>query len=175
MIFQSALIRNLIKLKGTAKLMAQGGRVCLKDSKYILFEILANRTWKGCTSSCRPSKPDLAIWLAWPADASTALPCPMCQDFKQNIFGMLEAYPFSLRSQFCCTFQLYQIPDQCTVKFQYLDTCSLCDSSRTGQTTLLKIIQLRGSCQNGILADPVEKISFENPFRLHSTNDYEPQ
>ena len=56
----SALIRNLIKLKGTAKLTAQGELVCLKDSKYILFEILANTTWKGLTSSYRPSKPDLA-------------------------------------------------------------------------------------------------------------------
>ena len=76
--FHSALIRNLIKLKGTAKLTAQGEQVGLKDSKYILFEILANRTWKGHTSSCRLSKPDLAIWLALPAGTSTALPCPMC-------------------------------------------------------------------------------------------------
>ena len=60
----SALIRNLIKLKGTAKLTAQGERACLKDSKFILFEILENRTRKGCTSSCRPSKPDSAIWPA---------------------------------------------------------------------------------------------------------------
>ena len=66
----SALIRNLIKLKGSAKLTAQGEQVCLKDSKYILFEILANKTWKGHTS-----KPDLAIWLARPAGACTALPC----------------------------------------------------------------------------------------------------
>ena len=43
-ILHSALIRNLIKLKGTVKLTAQGERVCLKDSKYILFEILAHRT-----------------------------------------------------------------------------------------------------------------------------------
>ena len=77
-IFHSTLIRNLIKLKGTAKLTAQGERVCLKDSKYILFEILANKTWKGRTSSCWPIKPDLAIWLARPAGASTALPCRMC-------------------------------------------------------------------------------------------------
>ena len=35
---------DLIKLKGTAKLAAQGEQVCLKDSKYILFEILENRT-----------------------------------------------------------------------------------------------------------------------------------
>ena len=35
-------MRNLIKLKGTAKLTAQGEWVSLKDSKYILFEILAN-------------------------------------------------------------------------------------------------------------------------------------
>ena len=69
-----ALIRNLIKLKGTA----QDERVCLKDSKYIFFKILANRTWKGHTSSCRPSKSDLAIWLARPAGAYMALPCPMC-------------------------------------------------------------------------------------------------
>ena len=74
----SALIRNLIKLKGTAKLTAQGEQVCLKDSNYTLFEILANRIWKGHTSSCRPSKPNLAIWLVRLADASTALPFPMC-------------------------------------------------------------------------------------------------
>ena len=43
-ILHSALIRNLMNLKGTVKLTAQGERVCLKDSKYILFEILANRT-----------------------------------------------------------------------------------------------------------------------------------
>ena len=59
--YHSALIMNLIKLKGTAKLTVQGERVCLKDSKYILFEILENQTWKGRTSSCRPSKPDSAI------------------------------------------------------------------------------------------------------------------
>ena len=47
----SALIRNLIKLKGTAKLTTQDEQVCLKDSKYILIEILENRTWKGRTSS----------------------------------------------------------------------------------------------------------------------------
>ena len=75
--FHSTLIWNLIMLKGTVKLTAQGERVCLKDSKYILFEILKNQTWKGRISSCRPSKPDLVIWLAWPADASTALPFPM--------------------------------------------------------------------------------------------------
>ena len=40
----SALIRNLTKLKETAKLTAHDEQVCLKDSKYILFEILANRT-----------------------------------------------------------------------------------------------------------------------------------
>ena len=73
----SALIKTLIKLKGTAKLTTQGEQVCLKDVKYILFEILVHRTWKGHASSCRPSKPDLGIWLARPAGASTALPCPM--------------------------------------------------------------------------------------------------
>ena len=36
-ILHSALIRNLMNLKGTVKLTAQGERVCLKDSKYILF------------------------------------------------------------------------------------------------------------------------------------------
>ena len=64
---------NLIKLKGTVKLTAQGERVCLKDSKYILFEILENQTWKGRTSSCQPSQPNCQIWLAWPAGASKAL------------------------------------------------------------------------------------------------------
>ena len=38
----SVLIMNLIKLKGTAKLTVQDKQVCLKDSKYILLEILAN-------------------------------------------------------------------------------------------------------------------------------------
>jgi len=71
----SALIRNLIKLKGTAKLTAQGEQVCLKDSKYILFEIIENQTWKGRTSFCRRGKPDLAIWLARLAGAYMALPC----------------------------------------------------------------------------------------------------
>ena len=47
----SASIRNLVKLKGTGKLTAQDEQVCLKDSKYILFEILENHTWKGRTSS----------------------------------------------------------------------------------------------------------------------------
>ena len=43
----SALIRNLIKLKGTTNLIAQGEQVCLKDSKYILFVILATHC-NGC-------------------------------------------------------------------------------------------------------------------------------
>ena len=77
-LFHSALIRNLIELNGTAKLTAQGEWICLKDSKCILFEILANRTWKGHTSSCWWSQPDLAIWLAWPAGACTTLPYPIC-------------------------------------------------------------------------------------------------
>ena len=38
----SGLIRNLINLKGKAKGTAQDEQVCLKDSKYILFEILEN-------------------------------------------------------------------------------------------------------------------------------------
>ena len=75
--YRSALIRNLIKLKGTEKLTAHGERVCHKDSKYILFEILENQTWKGRASSCQPSKPDLVIWLARLAGVSTVLPHPM--------------------------------------------------------------------------------------------------
>ena len=70
-------MRNQMKLKETLTGPAQGERSCLKDSKYFLFEILAHRTWKGRTSTCRPSKPDLAIWLTRPAVTSTALPCPM--------------------------------------------------------------------------------------------------
>ena len=62
-----------MKLKETLMGPAQGEQLCLKDSKYILFEILANKTWKGCISSCWPSKPDLAFWLAQPAGAGTAL------------------------------------------------------------------------------------------------------
>ena len=71
-----------MKLKGTAKLTAQYEPVCLKDNKYILFEILAHRTWKGRTSSCWPSQPNCQIGLAWLAGACTALECPICQDFK---------------------------------------------------------------------------------------------
>ena len=71
----SSLIMNLIKLKGTAKITAQGEQVCLKESKYILFEILAHRTWKGSTSTCQLSKPNCQIGLARPAGACTALPC----------------------------------------------------------------------------------------------------
>ena len=41
-IVHSALIRNLTKLKGTAKLTVQGEQLCLKHSKNILFEILVN-------------------------------------------------------------------------------------------------------------------------------------
>ena len=74
----SALIRNLIKLKGTAKLISQGEQVCLKDFKYILLEILENRTWKGCTNACQPSQPNCQIGLAWPARVFAALPCPIC-------------------------------------------------------------------------------------------------
>ena len=117
----SALIRNLIKFKGTTKLTAQGEWVCLKDSKYILFENLAHRTWKGHASSCRPSKPNLAIWLARLAGACTAIPCPIYPDFKQNIFEILEVYPFTLCSYFCCTFQPYQIPDQQIVSCNITD------------------------------------------------------
>ena len=92
------IIMNLMKLKGTVKLTAQGERVCLKDSKYILFKILANRSWKGHTSSCRTSQPNRQIGLAWLAGAFTALPSPIFYDIKQNIFGILEAYPFILGS-----------------------------------------------------------------------------
>ena len=71
-------MRNQMKLKETLTGPAQGEGACLNDSRYVLFEILAKRTWKGKTSSCQPSKPDLAIWLAWPAGASTVLPCAIC-------------------------------------------------------------------------------------------------
>ena len=76
-ILHSALIRNLIKLKGTRKLTVQGEGIFFKDSKYILFEVLANRTWKGSTSACQPSQPNHQNGLAWPAGACTAPPCPM--------------------------------------------------------------------------------------------------
>ena len=114
--YHSGLIMNLIKLKGTAKLTAQGEQVCLKDSKYILFELLENQTWKGGTSSCRPSQQNCQIGFAWPAGACTALLCLIFQDFKQNIFGILETYLYIQFSQFCCTFQLYQIPVQRSVR-----------------------------------------------------------
>ena len=65
-----------MKLKGTAKLTVQGEQVCLKIAKYILFEILVIRTWKGRTSSYQLSKPNFEIWLARPAGACKALPCP---------------------------------------------------------------------------------------------------
>ena len=74
----SVAMVNLTNLQTTLMVPAQFEQVYLKDSKCILFEILANRTWKGHTSSSWLSQPDLAIWLAWPAGASMALPCPIC-------------------------------------------------------------------------------------------------
>ena len=96
--YHSALIRNLIKFKGTAKLTVQGEQVCLKDSEYTLFQILAHRTGKGSTSTCRPSQPNHQTGLAQLAGACMALPCLIFQDFKQNIFVIFEAYLFILRS-----------------------------------------------------------------------------
>ena len=46
-----------MKLKETLIGLAQGELVCFKDSKYILFGILVDRTWKGLDSTC---------WLIWP-------------------------------------------------------------------------------------------------------------
>ena len=54
-------MRNQMKLEETLTGPVQGEWVRLKDSKYILFEILENRTWKGCTSSCLSSKPTLVF------------------------------------------------------------------------------------------------------------------
>ena len=73
----SAAMVNLTNLQKTLMVSAQVQQVCLKDSKYILFEILANRTWKGCASSCRPSQPNRQIGVAWPAGAYMARPCPI--------------------------------------------------------------------------------------------------
>ena len=44
-------MRNQMKLKETLMGPVQGEWVCLKDFKYILFEILALRRWKGCALS----------------------------------------------------------------------------------------------------------------------------
>ena len=63
----------------------------LQDSKYVLHEILANRTQEGRTSQhCRfcpllANQPELAVI------ASTALQCPICQDYMQYIFRVLKA------------------------------------------------------------------------------------
>ena len=75
----SALIMNLIKLKGTAKLTAQGKRVCLKDAKYILFEILESQTWKGRTTQLLPAEPAKFPNRACLASKTCpALPCLIC-------------------------------------------------------------------------------------------------
>ena len=76
-ISHSAAMVNPTNLQKTLMVPAQGERVYLKDFKYILFEILANRKWKGRTSTCRPSKPNHQIGLALPARACMALPCPI--------------------------------------------------------------------------------------------------
>ena len=55
-----------------------------------MSKIMANRTWKGLTSSCWPCKPNLAIWLARPAENCTVLPCPSCQDFKNKLLPRFE-------------------------------------------------------------------------------------
>ena len=67
-----------MKLKETLIGPAQGEWVCFKESKYIFFEILAHRTWKGWASSCRPSQLNNQTGLARQAEAITALPCPTC-------------------------------------------------------------------------------------------------
>ena len=69
---------NQKNLQKTLMGPAQGEQVCLEDPKYILFEILANRTWKGHTSTYRPSQPNCQILQARPEGASTALPYPIC-------------------------------------------------------------------------------------------------
>ena len=48
-----------MKPKETLMRPAQSEQVCLKDSKYIFFEILANRTWKGRKS---PASRASQIW-----------------------------------------------------------------------------------------------------------------
>jgi len=59
-----ALIRNLIRLKGTAKITAQGEQVCLKDSKYILFEILEKKDMEG-QYKLLPAEPAKLSNQAW--------------------------------------------------------------------------------------------------------------
>ena len=71
-----------MKLKGTAKLTAQNEP---QGFQIRLFEIVEDRTWKGRTSSCRPSKPDSVIWLARPAGACTAL-------FMSDFLGFQTKY-----------------------------------------------------------------------------------
>ena len=75
-------MKNQMKLKETLMGPTQDEQICLKDSKHILFEILENRTQKDRANSCWPSKPDLAIWLAQPAGASTALPMSNLRGFQ---------------------------------------------------------------------------------------------
>ena len=66
--------------------------VCFKDFKTVSHEILATRVWKGRGRQHSQFCPILANGPKLAMLASTALPCPSCQDFIQYIFGILEAH-----------------------------------------------------------------------------------
>ena len=79
---------------------AQDSPTSFKDSKNLLHEILANRAWKGRASQHGQFWP-IYQRAGSALLASIALSCPICQDFMQYFFGILEAYWLTQQCRFC--------------------------------------------------------------------------
>ena len=94
--YHSALRLILIRFQTPSIKTSQDSPVCFKDSKNRFHVILGNRAWKGLASQHCRSCPNLANRPALAVLAGTALPCPICQDFMQYLFGILEAYWLTL-------------------------------------------------------------------------------
>ena len=88
------------KISGTINKTYLPKMYCMKSQQI-------HRAWKGCVSQhCRicqilANRPKLA------AMPSKALPCPICQNFMQYIFGILEAYYSTLGTFYFCHLKFY--------------------------------------------------------------------
>ena len=68
----------------------------LQEKTETFLELFGNAMLRPQTRDYLSKFANLAIRLGGPAGASAALRCPIWKDFKQNLFGILEAYPFTL-------------------------------------------------------------------------------
>ena len=91
-------------MKGTAKLTALVERVCLKDSKYILFEILENQTFQA------PADQASTIWhFGWLGQQALVLPFYVpCARISNKIYlESLRHTSSPYADSFVCTFHFY--------------------------------------------------------------------